>query len=148
MLPARSQLDTLYGSPHPVDGWPEEAKFMMFAVVPPELYARGWPKHIYCHREMHQALEFALSAVVIRGLADQLKTFDGCFCIRATRGQTYASVHSWGLAIDINAATNQLGTAGDISDELAACFTDQGFVWGKTFHRQDPMHFQFVNEAA
>jgi hypothetical protein len=51
------------------------------------------------------------------------------------------SAHSYAIAIDINASTNEIGTDGDMSNELALCFTSSGLTWGKDFHRKDPMHF-------
>lgn len=131
--------------------WANEAECCEIVSVPTGL--EGWQKsdgqvrHIYCNKDMSAALTAALRNVVVRGLADQLKTFDGCLMIRSVRGHPeQMSTHSYALAIDINAATNALGTEGDMSDELAACFTDEGFSWGKLFHRADPMHLSFAWE--
>jgi len=110
--------------------------------------ATGKPTgHVYCNRDMAEPLENAFKAVCERGLLSELKTFDGCYCIRSVWGKPDSpSTHSYGLAVDINAATNKLGTPGDMSDALAKCFTDQGFTWGKRFMRQDPMHFSYAWE--
>jgi hypothetical protein len=79
----------------------------------------------------------------------------GCFAPRPKRVNGDLSVHSWGLAVDINpdanplaaqpgpvAAVGQLGR--DIPDAWVQAFEDVGFVWGGRFHRPDPMHFQWV----
>jgi hypothetical protein len=127
--------------------WANEAKWCMIVVVPPEIewvnIASGLrANHVYCNRDIAPLLTKALANVVERGLEDQLKTFDGCLMIRDVRGEPgKPSCHSYACAIDINAATNKLGTPGDMSPELAVCFTDAGFTHGRTFHRQDPMHF-------
>lgn len=101
--------------------------------------------HIYALTDMHAPLEAALTAVIDLKLASQLQSFDGCHNIRAIRGRPDTqSAHSWAGAIDINAATNALGTPGDISDDFAECFMLQGFTWGKRFKRSDPMHFSWL----
>ena len=87
-------------------------------------------------------LEAALTNIVTRGLVDQLRSWDGCFNIRPMRGGTNYSLHSWGVAIDINAATNRMGTIGDMSGEMVACWTDAGWDWGGDWDRPDPMHYQ------
>lgn len=129
--------------------WQQEPEWCVLADVPLEIKmintATGKVAgYIYCNKDMAAPLVRAFHNVVERGLCDQLKTFDGCYNIRFIRGQTGTlSTHSYALAVDFNAATNMLGTNGDMSDELAECFTDEGFTWGKEFSRKDPMHFQF-----
>jgi hypothetical protein len=54
------------------------------------------------------------------------------------------SLHSWGLAIDINAATNRFGGKPTMSAELVKCFTDAGFDWGGVWSNPDGMHFQLA----
>lgn len=135
--------------------WGEESKHCTLWAMPEDLRAAlvGWVNsatgrpviHIYLNKDMAPALEKALRYSVARGLGHLLKTFDGCFMKRDVRGQPGTpSSHSWAGALDINAATNQLGTEGDISEELGACFEDAGFIWGKRFHRCDPMHFSWL----
>ena len=131
--------------------WADELKWCTVLAIPAELSvswmntATGGPTtHIYCNRDMAPALGRALQNIISRGLIGQLKTFDGCFIIRCIRGESTISVHSYALAVDINASTNKLGTLGDMSDDLAKCFTDEGFIWGGTFGRVDKMHFQLA----
>ena len=52
------------------------------------------------------------------------------------------SLHSWGIAIDVNAAWNQLNMTPTLSPEFVKCFIDAGFDWGGTWQRKDGMHFQ------
>lgn len=129
--------------------WLAEAKFCVRLVVPPDI-AANWinsatgklTTHIYCNRDIADSLLKALQNVRDRKLIDQLETFGGCFSVRDVRGIAgRLSAHAYALAIDINEATNRLGTPGDMTDELAACFTDEQFAWGKDFKRLDPMHF-------
>lgn len=131
------------------DKWAQEGDWCIRFDVPVEI-AQSWinsatgkpTTHIYCNRDMAQALQKALEMVQARGLIHCLRTFDGCFNIRDVRGiPGEVSSHSYAIAIDINASTNRLGSDGDISRLLVKCFIDSGFVWGGDFHRRDPMHF-------
>lgn len=132
--------------------WADETHWCELFVPPTGLNwinsATGAPVvHIYCNSDMRDALAAALERIIHRGLVDQLKTFDGCLMVRDVRGEPgKPSTHSYALAIDINASTNRLGTEGDMSEELVACFTDSGFTWGGNFSRKDCMHFSFAWE--
>jgi hypothetical protein len=127
--------------------WADEAKWCILLEVPIEIQwinsATGKrANHVYCNKDMGSALKDALDNVVGRGLAGQLKTFDGCLMIRDVRGEPgHPSCHSYALAIDLNAATNKLGQEPTLSMELVKCFTDAGFSWGGSFKRKDGMHF-------
>lgn len=145
--PLRSELHVLFGEIENGEHWPDEAKHMVELAVPPLLQVRLNRRQLYVNRAIAGPLTVAFANILERGLQDQVKSFDGCYCIRKQRGDLLRlSVHAWGMAVDINAATNQLGTRGDIPVELVKCFTDAGFIWGGEWHRPDPMHFQFVTE--
>lgn len=119
-----------------------EGKFMVLWDVPTSLEIGVIPKKIYCNRIMIEPLTHAFNNVISRGLVRQLKTWDGCFNIRKKRGATSQSLHSWGIAIDINAAWNGFGKTPTISMELVKCFTDAGFDWGGEWTTKDGMHLQ------
>jgi len=124
-----------YGSPVHETG-------MVLWDVPSELEIGVIPKRVYCNRDLVIPLKFAFTNLIERGFVKELKTWDGCFNIRPTRGATTASLHSWGLAIDLNAAWNQLGQPPTLSEGFVKCFKDAGFDWGGDFSREDGMHFQ------
>lgn len=119
-----------------------ERRFMVVWDVPTALEHGAIPKRIYCNKDIIPLLEKAFKNVNDRGIAAQIKTWDGCFNIRKKRGAASMSLHSWGLAIDINAAWNGFGRKPTMSPELVKCFTDAGFTWGGTWKRPDGMHFQ------
>ena len=121
-----------------------EAKFMVVWDVPAELEHGAIPKKVYCNKAMVEPLTQAFRNINTRGLAQQVKTWDGCFNIRNKRGAVSMSLHSWGVAIDINAAWNGFGKAPTMSPELVKCFTDAGFDWGGTWSKPDGMHFQLA----
>jgi hypothetical protein len=120
---------------------------------------RVLPNRLYCNKDLVQPLTNAFNNIIERGLAEEIKTWDGCYNPRPIRGveaqfhelfnkglydkaADYISIHSWGLAIDINAAWNQLGKVPLMSQNLVKCFADAGFTWGGTFIRKDGMHFE------
>ena len=90
---------------------------------------------------MHSFLKSALKNLSDRGLLSELKEYGGCYSIRATRGTTKWSAHSWALAIDLNMSENGLGKTPKLSKEFVKCFTDAGFGWGGDYSRKDGMHF-------
>lgn len=102
------------------------------------------PNKLYCNKDLVAPLERALRNVIERGLACHIMTWDGCFNIRKIRGINAWSLHSWGIAIDINAAWNGLGQTPQMPMKLVKCFTDAGFEWGGTWTRKDGMHFQLA----
>ena len=126
------------------DPWSNESKFMMMWDVPTNFEHGAIPKRIYCNRDMVDPLYLAFKYINERGLADQVKTYDGCFNRRKKRGGTSLSLHSWGIAIDINAAWNGFGKTPTMSAELVKCFTDAGFDWGGVWKKPDGMHFQLA----
>jgi hypothetical protein len=120
----------------------DEGKYMAMWDVPTSLEIGVIPKRIYCNRIMVQPLTQAFTNLIQRGFINELKTWDGCFNIRKKRGLASQSLHSWGIAIDVNAAWNGLGKNPQLSAGFVKCFTDAGFDWGGTWKRKDGMHFQ------
>lgn len=110
--------------------------------VPQNLEIGVIPKRIYCNKDMVKPLGIAFKNLIDTGCVHELKTWDGCFNIRKKRGLTSMSLHSWGIAIDVNAFENGLGQTPNLSYEFVKCFTDAGFDWGGTWQRKDGMHFQ------
>lgn len=113
--------------------------------VPAELEIGVIPKKIYCNRDLVSPLRDAFTNVITRNLINELKTWDGCFNLRKKRGASTASIHSWGVAIDVNAAWNGFGKQPTMSSALVDCFKDAGFDWGGEWGKQDGMHFQLAS---
>ena len=112
--------------------------------VPTELEIGIIPKRIYCNKDLVEPLKKAFKALVDTGHVKELKTWDGCFNIRKKRGLSSMSLHSWGIAIDVNAFENGLNQTPKLSAGFVKCFTDNGFEWGGTWKRKDGMHFQLA----
>jgi hypothetical protein len=115
--------------------------------VPTHLEIGLIPKKLYCNRDMVKPLEQAFTNLIQRGFVNELKTWDGCFNIRGKRSNPNSySLHSWGIAIDVNAATNRQGIKPTLSAGFVKCFTDAGFEWGGNWKMPstDGMHFQLA----
>lgn len=121
-----------------------ERKHMVLWDVPSDINNAipALPNKIYCNKLMVAPLEKAFRNLIKAGLAKELKTWDGCFNIRKARGLSSMSLHSWAIAVDLNAAWNGLGKTPTLSARFVKCFTDAGFDWGGTWARKDGMHFQ------
>ena len=113
--------------------------------VPSELEIGVIPKKIYCNKDLIEPLSKAFRALIVTGCVQELKTWDGCFNIRKKRGLSSMSLHSWAIAIDVNAFENGLGQEPKLSARFVKCFTDNGFNWGGTWKRKDGMHFEIAS---
>lgn len=99
---------------------------------------------VTCHRVMLPQLRAALTEVVERGLADEIhpEEYAGCYYPRFIAGTTQLSLHSFGIAVDLNVPGNQRGTAGEIDRTVVSIFKRWGFAWGGDWSWTDPMHFE------
>ena len=101
---------------------------------------------VTCHRVMLPQLRAVLTEVVQRGLADKIHPdeYAGCYYPRYI-GYDPAkglSLHSWGIAVDLNVPGNQRGTVGEMDREVVKIFKKWGFAWGGDWNYTDPMHFE------
>ncbi len=112
--------------------------------VPAELEIGVIPKRLYCNKDLIAPLSQAFKNLISTGYVKELKTWDGCFNIRAKRGLTTMSLHSWAIAVDVNAFENGLNQTPKLSAGFVKCFTDAGFDWGGGWKRKDGMHFQLA----
>jgi hypothetical protein len=102
---------------------------------------------IQCHRLLVPLFTAVFQLIVDQGLQGAVKTYAGCYNYRPKRNGSKPSTHSWGIAIDLNARSNGMGTAGDMDPALVALFESHGFVWGGRWSgkSKDPMHFQYCS---
>jgi hypothetical protein len=99
----------------------------------------------FIHRKLQVIFEAALEEVQAKGLDGEIEQF-GTWCPRHKMHNPNRSLstHSWGIACDINWATNQPGTVGDINPGIVRTFERHGFEWGGTWRFRDDMHFQYA----
>lgn len=94
----------------------------------------------------HRAMVNRLDAVVKRAGKYILQTA-GSYVVRQVRGGTHLSLHSWGLAIDVNSDAFPLGSNLRQAHDLTVAFEKEGFWYGGDFHhRKDPMHYQLAGD--
>lgn len=107
-----------------------------------------WSCRIYGHELLEAPLNAAFRLLCEKGFAGELRTYDGCLCIRPPRGGSMPySTHAWAIAIDLNAGSNPYGGRPTLSEGFVQCFTQCGFEWGglwKPDSGRDGMHFQLA----
>lgn len=123
-------------------GIPELEKNMILWKIPTYLQIKNFPKKIYCNKDLIQPLKTVLQLIIDRNLQSHIHSFDGCFNIRKKVSNNSYSLHSWGVAIDINAKENGYGVWPELNRDLAECFEQSGFEWGGRWVVPDGMHFQ------
>jgi hypothetical protein len=149
----QNQLDSLFGDP--TDSLFERdylqimdfTEFLDYFSHVKDYEGNKWGCRIYGNYVMEEPLRRAFRFICERGLAEELKTYDGCFNIRKKKGGSGYSVHSWGIAVDFNARTNAFGREPTLSFEFVKCFTECGFEWGGLWqpnNLRDGMHFQLA----
>ncbi len=103
---------------------------------------------VTCHRVVLPQLRAALQEIVARGLAKTINPgeYGGCFHPRyiASDPTKGLSLHSWGIAFDVNVPGNLRGTEGLIDRDVVAIFKSWGFAWGGDWAYTDPMHFELA----
>jgi hypothetical protein len=136
------ELLEMYGKPwDDVDAWWKEWGAPVELPQPlRRLTKRG---RFWANRDIVPVLESAFEQIADEGLSSHVRTYDGCFNVRKMRGKsTQWSLHSWALAIDLNAKTNTLGAEPSMNPRIVEIFTSRGFLWGGKFGRKDGMHYQ------
>jgi len=97
------------------------------------------------HRLIEAPIKAVFKSLLEAGLIDEIETFDGCFCVRKIKGGKSLSVHSWGMAVDLNAAKNPFNGGCTWSDEFLQVWArhgwESGWLWDEP---TDAMHFQYA----
>ncbi len=101
---------------------------------------------VTCHRQMLKQLYAAMSEVEAAGLGPMIdpSQYGGCWVARHIdfNPSKPISMHGWGLAVDLNVSTNQLGARPTMDPRIVEIFDRWGFVWGGRWSRPDGMHFE------
>jgi hypothetical protein len=101
---------------------------------------------VTCHRRMMPALRSAMAELRRRGLGRLVDPaeYAGCYAPRRIQPSGTLSLHAWGLAVDLNAASNPVGGESNQDPRLIRAMERHGFSWGGDFPTvPDPMHFEF-----
>ena len=124
----------------------QEPAFIEANIVDAEVPILG---PVTCHETVVEMLRGAMGDLVERGLSHIVDPagFAGCWnprYIRATTGRPAGiSRHAWGAAVDVNASSNPVGSAGTQDPRLVAIMLEWGFTWGGDWLVPDPMHFEY-----
>ena len=102
------------------------------------------------------AIQGALNEIAAAGLAGAIDVantnrYGGCSRpreVRAAGGTTGGNLsrHTWGMALDMNTATNPMGGVPTMDCRVVRIFRKWGFAWGGNFTTPDGMHFEWVGE--
>jgi peptidoglycan hydrolase-like protein with peptidoglycan-binding domain len=128
----------------------EAGKNMVTVKLP--LGPGGKQVDVVMNSKMAPVMKACLEDAQNKDLLKHIKTFDGMYpgFVRnkkdAKTGKDLQppqpSVHSWGVAFDINANPRP----GKVHPELVKHFKEWGFTWGGDFKGNvDPMHFQYAS---
>lgn len=154
MKPPRGvdELRALYGDPRPYirdDGtvspiW--EAR--MTTVKLPSPLPLGWNREqcatrVRVNQAIADVVEDTLRDLASLGAWAKLRTYDGGYTFRLTRGGSKLSMHGYGGALDFDAPWNKLGQKPTMDREVVRIFRHHGWTWGGQWKRPDGMHFQF-----
>lgn len=140
---SRLELAHTWGDPY------HDANYEVFHIVRiPLAVAGGAVKMVACHKGIAARLGALFAGLHAGGHQSLIRTYDGAFNIRPIRGSQTPSLHSWGLAIDLNAEAFPLGSTERQDAILLRGFAAQGFFYGGNFqHRKDPMHWQYTHSG-
>jgi hypothetical protein len=120
-------------------------------VTLPEPLKLGWSDErvssFRCHAKLADVFTIVFRRIHEAGLWPELRTFDGCYNNRKIGGTQKPSTHAWGIAVDLNAATNRQGKKGDMHPGIVEIFEQAGFTWGGRWTNTDPMHFEWTRKT-
>jgi D-alanyl-D-alanine carboxypeptidase len=124
-------------------GNPEKSGFKRRNIVEIEFLGRamfvhrGASRHFLRLERLFEARAPDYAAAVALGELD-----DWSYENRDVRGEDVKSTHAFGVAVDVNALANPLGTTGDMPEEVVRQWEAEGGEWGGDWSRSDPMHFE------
>jgi hypothetical protein len=100
---------------------------------------------VRCHKAIIPQLSGAMAELEASGAAPLIRSYDGCFSPRMQIPNDEAlSRHAFGIAVDINAATNKYGAPPTMDPKIVETMERWGFSWGGRWSVPDGMHFEFV----
>jgi hypothetical protein len=146
-----------FGDPGPYvnDKAAWEARVLDQAALPQPLvyaYDQHQPiRRVRAHRFLVTHLADTLMACLQAGVPPQRLKYGGSYSWRVVRGGSRLSLHTWGIAVDVEPAENPLGEewvndGRRLDPRVIDVFKARGWFWGGDFQRRaDPQHFQWAS---
>jgi hypothetical protein len=144
----RAFFNKMYG-----DCWKGEVSPRL---VPVDWLPRSWGHTIRVTSINGVAERLAQISVALDALPAPVKRYvyppSGTYNCRTVADTGEPSMHSWGAAIDINAAYSEYwlwpraASASTIPAEIIDIFERHGFIWGGKWSHYDTMHFEYRPE--
>lgn len=164
--PAQSDVATYFGkieigeNGKPTDRW--ERSFLTSIEPPyPMRFPLSWEgvagqpvRRIVCHKSVAKTLNAILGEIFRlygndpgKVRAAKMDLYGGCYVFRPKRSGKSLSMHSYGIAIDLDPDTNSYGRpwkdgTGMMPAEVVDIFEAAGWSWGGLWKTGDAMHFQ------
>ncbi|HEV7485843.1 MAG TPA: M15 family metallopeptidase [Thermoanaerobaculia bacterium] len=112
-------------------------------------FAKGVLTRVRVHRLAAPFFKAVFGDIFSAHLNSAIQTVDRVWNPLLNKPGAGFSGHIYGVAIDLNADTNQFGTVGDMDPRLVTVFKRNGFVWGGDWAgvQRNPMHFEVSTDA-
>jgi hypothetical protein len=108
-------------------------------------------RRVRAHDRIVDLLVVTLMECFSRGVKPTRLKYGGCYSWRAKRTSTSLSLHTWGIAVDLEPAENPLGQpwvddGKRLDPRIIEVFKGRGWFWGGEFGgTPDPQHFQWAS---
>jgi len=141
----RRSIETFYGRPG------DESNLVSFEFPFPMFYGDKKVAKSRCHFKVVNSLLHVLNNIgsLYSGdeeIIEEAEDYGGIYNFREKRGSSSLSLHSWGIAIDLDADDNTFRNhwplSADMPLEIMECFAREGWLSAGAFWGYDAMHFQ------
>jgi len=129
----------------------DESNLVLFEFPYPTYYGGKQVTRGRCHYKVKDSLLRVLTDIGDRygnakAIMEEAEDYGGIYNFRKKRGASSLSLHSWGIAIDLDADDNMFRDAwpikADMPLEIMECFSREGWLSAGAFWGYDAMHFQ------
>jgi hypothetical protein len=141
----RASVEAFFGIPG------DESNLVPFDFPFPTYYGGKRVLRGRCHAKVKDSLlriliEIGSKYGEDRGIIEEAEDYGGIYNFRSKRGSASLSLHSWGIAIDLDADDNTFRDSwpmqSDMPLEIMECFAREGWLSAGAFWGYDAMHFQ------
>lgn len=141
----RVSVEKFFGKPG------DESSLVTFEFPFPMFYDGKRVTKSRCHHKVKDSLLRVLKDIGDRygnrpDIIEEANDYSGMYNFRQKRGGTSLSLHSWGIAIDLdvddNAFRDHWPMKADMNLEVMECFAREGWLSAGAFWGYDAQHFQ------